>query len=341
MPAIIPDLLPVFILIVLGAALGRSGYMSQAFADGAKWLVANVSLPALLLMAFSRLSLQPSLFILAMVIFVSCGILGLVSLPLSALARLPQPATPLLFQGFEAGMLGYALFVSLYGSRTGTAAVSAFATADLGQVIYVFTILMAQLLAGEAAGTYKAAGDVGAGTGNASQRVRPLVLARGLASSPVIIAIAAGLLSAAIVPGALIPGAITLPWAKGGLLDPSLSAIGSLTTPLVCLVVGYNLRHGVEGGGSGFMKVLAAVILRLAAAGGLGALVAFVVVPALGLERINSLAVMVLFILPPPFVIAVFRKRPEDASYVSSVLSLHTLASLVAVLGLALLLGPA
>ena len=321
MPAIVPDLLPVFVLIVLGAALGRSGFMSQAFADGAKRMVASVSLPALLFMAFARLSLQPSLFVLAAVIFASCGILGLAALPISKLARLPQPATPMLFQGFEAGMLGYALFASLYGAQR----IGAFATADLGQVVYVFTILMAQLLAGEAAGTE-----------GASHRVSPLVLARGLASSPVILAIAAGLLSAAFV-----PGATNLPWAKGGLLDPSLSAIGSLTTPLVCLVVGYNLRHGVEGGGSGFMKVLAAVLLRLAAAGGLGLVVAFIVVPALGLERINSLAVMVLFILPPPFVIAVFRKRPEDASYVSSVLSLHTAASLVAVLAVALLLGPA
>jgi hypothetical protein len=282
-------------------------------------MVASVSLPVLLFMAFARLSLQPSLFILAVVVFASCGVLGLVSLPLSALARLPRPATPFLFQGFEAGMLGYALFASLYGAQR----IGAFATADLGQVVYVFTVLMAQLLAGEAAGT-----------GEASHRVRPLVLARGLASSPVIIAIATGLLSAAIV-----PGATGLPWAKGGLLDPSLGAIGSLTTPLVCLVVGYNLRHGVEGGGSGFMKVLAAVLLRLAAAGGLGLVVAFVVVPALGLPRINSLAVMVLFILPPPFVIAVFRKRPEDSSYVSSVLSLHTVASLVAVLAVALFLG--
>jgi malate permease and related proteins len=336
MPAIVPDLLPVFILIVLGAALGRSGFMSQAFADGAKRMVASVSLPALLFMAFARLSLQPSLFILAAVIFASCGVLGLAALPISALARLPRPATPLLFQGFEAGMLGYALFASLYGSTAGPAAISAFATADLGQVVYVFTILMAQLLAGEAMGSAEAAGGIGTGAGDAGRRVSPLVLVRGLASSPVIIAIVVGLLSAA-----LFPGAAGLPWAKGGLLDPSLSAIGSLTTPLVCLVVGYNLRHGVEGGGSGFMKVLTAVLLRLAAAGGLGLVVAFVVVPALGLERINSLAVMVLFILPPPFVIAVFRKRPEDSSYVSSVLSLHTVASLVAVLAVALILGPA
>lgn len=324
MPAIVPDLLPVFVLIVLGAALGRSGFMSQAFADGAKRMVASVSLPALLFMAFARLSLQPSLFILAAVIFASCGILGLAALPISKLARLPRPATPMLFQGFEAGMLGYALFASLYGAQR----IGAFATADLGQVVYVFTVLMAQLLAGETAGTSE--------SGGPGQKVSPLVLARGLASSPVIIAIVAGLLSAAFV-----PIATGLPWAKGGLLNPSLSAIGSLTTPLVCLVVGFNLRHGVEGGGSGFMKVLTAVILRLAAAGGLGLVVAFVVVPALGLERINSLAVMVLFILPPPFVIAVFRKRPEDASYVSSVLSLHTVASLIAVLAVALLLEPA
>jgi len=313
MPAILPELLPVLAFIVLGAALGRSGLLSEAFADGCRRLVAAVTLPVLLFLAFSRLDLEPSYFLLAAVVFASCALLGLVSLPLSAVARLPRPATPLMFQGFEAGMLGYALFSTLYG----TASLGAFATADLGQVLYVFTVLMAQLLAG-----------------NSDTKVKPLELARGLVRSPIILAIAAGLISAAIV-----PEAAGLPWAKGGFLAPSLAAVGSLTTPLVCLVVGFGLRNGLGGGRAGFVKALAAVGLRLLAAGGLGLLVALALVPALGLGPLHARAVIVLFVLPPPFVIAVFRRRPGDAEYVSSVLSLHTVASLIAVFAVAVLAG--
>ncbi len=315
MTAILPKLLPVFALIALGALLGRRGFLSEAFADGAKRLVASISLPALLFMAFSRMSLQASQLYLALVVFASCGLLALVSLPIAALARLPQPATRMLFQGFEAGMLGYALFASLFGND----ALGYFAIADLGQVLYVFTVLMAQLLSGEAGGKANAA-----------------ELSRRLVSSPVILAIGAGLASAAFA-----PGAEGMPWAPGAALDPSLTAIGSLTTPLVCLAVGFGLRNGVEGGGKGLAQAALAALLRLAAAGALGLAVAFAVAPALGFERMQSLAVLTLFVMPPPFIIAVFRKRPEDAGYVSSVLSIHTLASLAAALAMALFLGGA
>ena len=42
-----------------------------------------------------------------------------------------------------------------------------------------------------------------------------------------------------------------------------------------------------------------------------------------------------LFILPPPFVIPVFRTAKNDAAYISGVLSLHTLASIIATVVLA------
>jgi hypothetical protein len=285
-------------------------------------LVASVTLTALLFTAFARLALAPEFFLLAAVIFLSCGVLALVGRAIAAAAHFPRPSTTLLFQGFEAGMLGYALFVSFYGAQE----VPSFATADLGQVLYVFTVLMAQLLSGED-----------------SRAPRPADLARRLVSSPMIVAIAMGLLSSALV-----PRAAGLPWAADGFLAPTFAAIGSLTTPLVCLVVGYGLKDAfgrspattgerdapasARGNGA---AVLAVVLIWLAAA---GALVAFVV-PALGFPRIQSAAVLSLFLLPPPFVIPVFRTRSADAAFVSSVLSLHTVFSLAAVFAAAFLFG--
>ncbi len=311
MRSVLPDLLPVIILIGLGAVLGRTGFLSAVFSEGLKKLVATVTLPVLLFGAFSRLRLESSVFLLAALVFASCAVLGLVGSAASRAARLPRPATALLFQGFEAGMLGYALFASLYGQSR----IQAFAVADLGQVLYVFTVLMAQLLSGEFGG-----------------RIDVRFLLRRLAASPVIIAIAAGLLSSALVPEAL-----GLPWMKAGILDPTMNAIGSLTTPLVCLVVGFNLSAGLPRGA--LSASIAATFVRLGASFALAALLAFLVVPALGFGALQSAAVVTLFLLPPPFVIAVFRKRPEDAAYVSSVLSLHTVASLAAVFAFALLSG--
>jgi len=58
-------------------------------------------------------------------------------------------------------------------------------------------------------------------------------------------------------------------------------------------------------------------------------------VSVLGFPKLQSIAVLFLFVLPPPFVIPVFRTSKNDASYISSVLSLHTLVSIVATVVLA------
>lgn len=308
MPSFVGDLIPVVALILLGAVLGRIRFLGDSAIDALKRLVSSVSLPALLFVAFSRLRPQGAHFVLAAAIFISCGVLGLVGAGLSRLFSLPRPGTRLLFQGFEAGMLGYALFASFFGRQH----LASFAAADLGQVVFVFTVLMAQLRSDSGQG-----GSLGS-------------LFLGMARSPVIIAIAAGLLSALLV-----PEAVGLPWGPGGLLEKTLDLIGGITTPLVCLVVGQGLGNGFRGA----RAAVAASLLRLGSSLALGALVAFALVPALGFPRIVSVAVLCLFVLPPPFVIPIFRSRADEAAYVSSVLSIHTLLSLGAFAAVAALAG--
>ncbi len=307
--SILAELLPVFVLVALGAVFGATGFLGERAVEGLKKLISSVALPAVLFGAFARVRVDAALLGIASAVFLSCAFLGVVGAAYAKLARLPRPSTVFLFQGFEAGMLGYALFASLFGERH----LSAFATADLGQVVFVFTALMAQLLA-------------------ASGTAAPRVLLRRMATSPAMIAIAAGLLSAV-----LFPLARSAPWGEGGVLAPLVRTVASLTTPLVCLVVGWGLKD-FRGRGAG--KAVAAVSGRLAAAVLLGSAVAFVLVPALGYGRIQSFATLALFVLPPPFVIPVFRSE-GDAAYVSAVLSLHTLVSIAAFVALAAFAGGA
>lgn len=310
MSSVIYDFLPIFFLIALGAVLGKTGFFSNEMVGGLKKIVASIALPALLFGAFARIHVDAGLGLLALVVFAACGLMGIIGSLVARVASLPSPATTFLFQGFEAGMLGYALIIALFGQD----AVRHFATADLGQVVFVFTALLAQLKRSEV------------GTS-----VSALDLLRNMLLSPVIIAIVAGLVASVAFPDAL-----GSPWASDGVLAPLLTTVGSLTTPLVCLVVGFGLKD-FQASGAG--RAVVFVILRMTVALVLGSLVAFGVVRALGFPSIQSIAVLVLFILPPPFVIPVFRTAQDDARFIGSVLSLHTIASIAAAVVIAALAG--
>ena len=300
------DFLPLFFLIALGAVLGKTGFFSVEMVEGLKRIVASIALPAVLFGAFSRVDVDGKLGLLALGIFLACAVMGLIGQLVSRVTHLPDPATRFLFQGFEAGMLGYGLFIALFGRES----VSFFATADLGQVVFVFTALMTQLRRSESGGP-----------------IRPTILLRNMMLSPVIIAIVAGLLASVAF-----PGAVGSPWAEHAFLTPALSTVASLTTPLVCLVVGFGLKDfRLQGAG----QALTLVLLRLLTAIIVGSLLAFVMVSALGFPKMQSIAVLFLFILPPPFVIPVFRTAKSDAAYISGVLSLHTLVSIIATVLLA------
>jgi len=313
MPTLAYDFLPIFFLIALGAGLGKRGFFSDEMIDGLKRIVASIALPAVLFGAFSRVHVDSRLFILALVIYAACGLMGLIGRLTARAARLPAPSTTFLFQGFEAGMLGYGLFMALFGQS----ALSHFATADLGQVVFVFTALITQLRRAE--------------IGKPAHLLHPLGLLKEMLRSPVILSIIAGLIASVIFPGA--EGS---PWGEHGALAPLLRTIGALTTPLICLVVGFGLQDfRLRGAGQALQLVFIRFLTALLVGGG----IAFFLVSALDFPKIQSIAVVFLFILPPPFVIPVFRTAREDAGYISSALSLHTLVSIVATVVLAAAAG--
>lgn len=314
------DLIPVFFLIILGAILGKRGFFSFEMIEGLKKVITFIALPAVLFNAFSHLRVEGKLAGLALSVFAACGLMGALGYLFSRLFRLPRPSTVFLFQGFEAGMLGYGLFIALYGQNR----VNFFATADLGQVVFVFIVLMAQLKRSEAGGSI-------AGGSGSKGRFWPAELLKNMMLSPVIMSIGLGLLASVFFPGAL-----RTPWSEGGALVPLLRLLSSLTTPLICLVVGFGLRDlQIRGTGRAF----AVVVLRLGTALVVGLLVALGISRALGFPPLQSVAVMVLFILPPPFIIPVFRSAEHDRAFISAVLSLHTVVSVIAVTVLAAITG--
>ena len=76
MNTVIYDFLPIFFLIALGAILGKTGFFSNEMVAGLKKIVASIALPTLLFGAFARIHVELGLGLLALVIFLACGLMG-------------------------------------------------------------------------------------------------------------------------------------------------------------------------------------------------------------------------------------------------------------------------
>ncbi len=294
--------LPVILLFVLGAFLRKMRFLDESTVGGLKKLVVNITLPAVLFLAFAGVDLEARHFAIVGLVFAGCVLALLTGRLIGRPAGLPSPYLPTLMTGFEAGMMGYAIFAAVYGAAN----IFNFAVVDLGQVVFVFFVLVpfVQRLS---------TGAISFG--------QTLV---GFLRTPVIVAIFLG-----IVFNRLGLEPILRAWPPTDAVFVTLELLGAVTTPLIALVIGYEVR--LQRGA--LLKPAKAIALRLLFWAPAGLLVnALVVRPLFGADLILQAAVMTMFVLPPPFVIPLFMSKAdqEERTFVVNTLSLASLVTLVA-----------
>jgi hypothetical protein len=183
---------------------------------------------------------------------------------------------------------------------------------DLGQVTFVFFVLVSVLkrVNGESSGVGK------------------LILS--FVKSPVIISIFLGIAAGLIdLPGILSANA------AGGAIMETLNIIGSLTMPLICLAVGFELRIDKHN----IVKPFLTAATRLLVLLGLAFIINQVIISGiLDLDSTYEIALYTLFMLPPPFVIPIFMdgKKEQDKQLILNTISIHIILTLVAFMGLIL-----
>ncbi|MFV9673505.1 MAG: AEC family transporter [Acidimicrobiia bacterium] len=305
MTEIINRVLPIILLIALGFWTRRSGFLTPRTVDELRKIVVNLALPAVLFVAFLNVELESRDLIIVAVTFLLGVALYLLGRALRPRFGARHDYFPFLMTGFEAGMLG----ISLYGAAYGLEHVGSFAVVDLGHELFIWFVFLALLLARR--------------DGTRDSRA----LLTSFVRSPVIIAIIVGIaLNLAGARSVLYDAPIT-----GGVMN-TLVFIGTLTVPLILLVVGYGIqldRRGIREAATP-VAVRAAVLLPLA----------FVIPPLLmghllGADAYAQAALFTLLILPPPFIIPLYMKTDmeDERRYVNNVLSLYTLVSIVIFIG--------
>ncbi len=294
---VVKMILPVLLMLPVGMICRKTGVIKKAGVDGLKALVVNITLPAVLFKAFYSTTYTTANIIITVTMFAVClAALGIGFLFKRA-ARLPMRTSPFLMTGFEAGMLGYALYTLLFGAEN----ISSFAMVDLGQVLFVFTVFLSLLKKDE--------------SGSFGQTLK------SMAKSPVLVSIVLGVIIGATGLGAQLGSS-----PAGDIVSHAFDFIAAPTAVVILFVVGYELQFSLAGIGA----ALAAVFSRFAVMALLGAAVIFGLGALMPMSENLKWAFVLMFMLPPPYVLPVYVSDDSESAFVSTTLSLSTVLSLAA-----------
>ena len=290
---LLQKVLPVFLVLLLGVLCRKRALLTREGINALKRVAVDIALPAVMFSAFATAEYSLKSVCVPLTMFaVCCGAL-LLGFVLCKRLKINGRLSPYIAAGFEAGMLGYALFAILFPAES----TSSFAMVDLGQVLFVFTVYKIML----------------AGKSNAGEALREAL------SAPTVWAIVLGLLVGATgLYNALKPSGVS------AVLDALTDFVSAPTSVLILLAIGYDLAPGQIQ----WKKIGAIMALRLGVCAVLLGVVLLVDHLVLG-HMMHTGALLLMFILPPPYVLPVFADVEEERADVSSALSALTFVSIV------------
>ncbi len=301
--SIIQTALPVFLALFLGMLCRSRNFLTRSGVDTLKKVVINITLPAVLVNAFATAEYSMAALILPAVMFGLCCVALALGKLIIRISGMKSRLAPFLATGFEAGMLGYALFSLLFPGES----LSAFALPDIGQTLFVFTLFKI-LISGKT--DWKSIG-------------------RDMATTPILWAVLIGVLIGATG----LYGKLQA-WGVAGILDSATDFVSAPTGMIILLTVGYDLvikeiPWRKTAGLMGMRLVIAAIL--------------FGIVVLLNKTVLNDMfftgAAMLMFILPPPYVIPVFADEPEERVQISAALSTMTLMTVILFAVLTVIVG--
>ena len=285
--------LPVFLAIAMGMLCRSRGFLNREGVDTLKKVIINLTLPFVLFSSFATASYSLSSLMLPVVVYVLCTVLLLLGFVIIRISGMKSRLAPFLASGFEAGMLGFALFGLLFPDES----MSKFAMIVLGQEIFVFTLYKMLL----------------------TRKTGLKAILQDYLSSPTLIAVVLGL----IVGASGLYGKLQ-EWGVAVIVDSVTSFISAPTAMIILLTVGFDLVikeiPWKQTGG------LIAMRLALIA-------FCYGVLVLLNRTVLNGMifegAALVLVILPPPYIIPVFSDEPGERVQIASSLSALTLLTMV------------
>jgi len=253
-----------------------------------------------LVTAFASINFELKYVLVFAAVFMACLLMLFIGKVLSKILKIKSPYFPFLLTGFEAGMIGYALYGGIYGLNR----LSEFGIADVGQVLFVFLVSVPLIIGMNNKDSL----------GFFSQSMKIAI------KSPIIWSIVIGLVLSVLGINKL-SGTIAYDSVKN-ILD-----FIALPTPfLISLVIGSGLKFSFAS----MKKETLTAALKVVMSVGFAFLILFLVLKPLNLSGMMTVPLFSMFILPGPFVIPVFMDSTnrDEVEFVSNTLSIGTLLGL-------------
>ncbi|KUK22635.1 MAG: Auxin Efflux Carrier [Thermotoga petrophila] len=132
--------LPILVLVMMGYILRRLNFFKEkeTVIVSLKKLVLNIGLPSFLFTAFSTANFNLEYFSLFASSFGICILLLFLGKFLKKPLKFDSEYFPMLMTGFEAGMIGYALYAATFGVER----LYEFALLNFGLVAFIFSVLV-------------------------------------------------------------------------------------------------------------------------------------------------------------------------------------------------------
>ncbi len=294
------QIMPIFILPLLGILLRRFDFLSQNSVEALKKIVVNLALPSVLFLSFLRLELDPKYVSLSAAVFAVCLCLFIIAKAVNKLIAPKHPYFPFMATGFEYGMLGVALYGGVYGLEN----IKYIAVIDLGHEIFIWFVMLPFLLMKKQHQN---------SVGN---------LLKTFTTNPVILGIVGGIgLNALGLGEAVTSSSIT-----AGIIK-SMEFLSQLTVPLILLTLGFSLELN-------FYQLKDAVVIicyrYLTVLPLIYIFNRYVIGDLFGLDHHFQTALFTLFILPAPFIVPLFmeKNQHDERDFINNLLAVQTVLSL-------------
>lgn len=300
--SVLKTVLPVIVMLLLGKLFSIKKMISSETVHGIKDLISGVLLPvvifnALLMMQFSVRSLLLSLLVYALYSIALFAVLKWIN------PKMKHRMSGFLMLGCEGGMMGYALYTSMFGSE----ALSTLMEIDLGNILFAFTFFIILIK-----------------MANSEEKDTKKVILESL-KTPLVSVVAIALIMNVIGVGKWLMASET-----GSLYSAVISMVTSPVSALILLSVGYELEQDPV-----MMKdVVKVSIIRLAVMGFITAILLTIGSSLIISEQLRF-AVLIYALLPPQFITPIFIKDAKESSFAATLCSFHSLVTIAGYIVLA------
>ena len=292
---ILKTVMPVIVMLALGKIFAVKNVISKETVSGIKGLISGILLPvvifnALLTMRFSMRSLILSLLVYALYTIALSATLKFIS------PKLKYRMSGFLMTGAEGGMMGYALYTSLFGSE----ALSTLMEVDLGNILFAFTVFIVCIK-----------------MANSEEKDSKKVITESL-KTPLVSVVAAALVLNVLGIGRWLMASET-----GSLYTAVINMVTSPLNALILMSVGYELEPDPS-----LLKDVGRVSIIRVLINAVIALVILTIGRSLIISDQLRAAVLIYAILPPQFITPIFIKDADESSFAATVLSFYTLITI-------------